>query len=221
LPFIAVISGGQIASRDRIDADRWVMLFFGLLFLVGVFNIEQLASGHYPAEQWISYKPWLIGSSVFSLLAFIVLSIKKIERLPAFAIAAFLSLASSLLIVSGANSLAESRSSKVVADIIQQSLPVDAPIFSFQYYPEAAVFYLGRPVTIVEYEGEMAMGVRLEPEKFIKTQDEFLAVWQNLDQAAVVVKLNKLKNLKVDALHGRVIYKGPKTMVIVKSLLKH
>lgn len=216
LPLIAVISGGQIASRDRIDADRWVMLFFSLLFLVGVFNIEQLASGHYPAEQWISYKPWLIGSSLFSLLSFIMLSIKKIERLSAFAIAAFLSLASSLLIVSGASSLAESRSSKVVADIIQQSLPADAPIFSFQYYPEAAVFYLGKPVTIVEYEGEMAMGVRLEPEKFIKTQDEFIAKWQNLDQAAVVVKQNRLKNLKVDALHGRIVYDGPKTLVIVK-----
>jgi 4-amino-4-deoxy-L-arabinose transferase-like glycosyltransferase len=216
LPFIAVISGGQIASRDRIDADRWVMLFFGLLFLVGVFNIEQLASGHYPAEQWRSYKPWLIGSSVFSLLAFIVLSIKQIERLSAFAIAAFLSLASTLLIVSGANSLAESRSSKVVADIIQQSLPADAPVFSFQYYPEAAAFYLGKPITIVEYEGEMAMGVRLEPEKFIKTQDEFIAKWQNLDQAAVVVKQNRFKNLNVDALHGRIVYDGPKTLVIIK-----
>ena len=63
----------------------------------------------------------------------------------------------------------------------------------------------------------MAMGVRLEPEKHIKTQDEFLAVWQNLDQAAVVVKLNRLKNLKVEQLQGRVVYKGPKTMVIIKS----
>jgi 4-amino-4-deoxy-L-arabinose transferase-like glycosyltransferase len=216
LPMIAVISGGQIASRDRIDADRWVMLFFGLLFLVGVFNIERLASGHYPAEQWRLYTPWLVGSSVFSLLSFIILSIKKIGRLPAFATAAFLSLASSLLIISGANSLAESRSSKVLADIIQQSLPADAPVFSFQYYPEAATFYLGKPITIVEYEGEMAMGVRLEPEKFIKTQDEFIAKWQGLDHAAVVVKQNRFKNLNVDALHGRIVYDGPKTLVIIK-----
>jgi 4-amino-4-deoxy-L-arabinose transferase-like glycosyltransferase len=216
LPMIAVISGGQIVSRDRIDADRWVMLFFGLLFLVGVFNIERLASGHYPAEQWRLYTPWLVGSSVFSLLSFIILSIKKIGRLPAFAIAAFLSLASSLLIISGASSLAESRSSKVLADIIQQSLPADAPVFSFQYYPEAATFYLGKPITIVEYEGEMAMGVRLEPEKFIKTQDEFIAKWQGLDHAAVVVKQNRFKNLNVDALHGRIVYDGPKTLVIIK-----
>ena len=63
----------------------------------------------------------------------------------------------------------------------------------------------------------MAMGIRLEPEKFIKSQDEFLAEWQKLDQAAVVLKLNRLKNLRVDELQGRVVYKGPKTMVIIKS----
>ena len=217
LPIIAVLSGRQISLRGRIDADRWVMLILGLDYLVGAFYIEQLASDHYPAEQWASYTPWLIGSGILLILSFVVLTIQKSGRLPAFATAAVLSMTAALLILSGANSLAESRSSKVLADVISESLPADAPIFSFQYYPEAAVFYLGRPVTIVEYEGEMAMGVRLEPEKHIKTQDEFLAIWQNLDQAAVVLKLNRLKNLDVDALQGRVVYKGPKTMVIIKS----
>ena len=217
LPVIAMISGGQIASRGAVAADRWVMLFLGLFFFVGAFGIELLASKHYPAEQWASYRPWIIGSGVLFLLSFAVLSIRKIARLPAFAGAAVLSLAAGLSILSGASSLAESRSSKVIADIITETLPAGVPVFSFQYFPEAAAFYLGRPITIVEYEGEMAMGVRLEPEKFIKTQDEFLAIWQNLDQAAVVLKLNRLKNLKVDALQGRVVYKGPKTMVIIKS----
>ena len=217
LPVIAMISGGQIASRGEVAADRWVMLFFGLFFFFGAFSIELLASKHYPAEQWASYRPWIIGSGLLFLLSFAVLSIRKIARLPAFAGAAVLSLAAGLLITSGASSLAESRSSKVIADIITETLPAGVPVFSFQYFPEAAAFYLGRPITIVEYEGEMAMGVRLEPEKFIKTQDEFLAIWQNLDQAAVVLKLNRLKNLKVDALQGKVVYKGPKTMVIIKS----
>jgi len=217
LPIIAILSGGQIAANKRFEADRWVMLFLALMFLLGAFNIERLASGNYPAEQWRSYGPWIMGTSLLFLLSFVVLSIRKIGRLPAFAGAAVMSLGAALLIVSGANSLAESRSSKVLADVIMETLPAGVPVFSFQYYPEAAVFYLGRPVTIVEYEGEMAMGVRIEPEKFIKTQDEFLAKWQSLDQAAVVVKLNRLKNLKVDALQGRVVYKGPKTMVIIKS----
>jgi len=217
LPIIAVISGGQIASTGQLRADRWVMLVLGLALLAGAFNIELLASDHYPVRQWQSYVPWLTGSAILFLLSFTALSIRKSPQLPGFAVAAFLSLGATLLVLTGANSLAESRSSKVVADVIKQSLPAGVPVFSFQYYPESAVFYLGRPVTVVEYEGEMAMGIRLEPEKSIKTQDEFLAIWQNLDQAAVVVKLKRLKNLDVDALQGRVVYKGPKTMVIIKS----
>ena len=217
LPIIAVISGGQITSMGKTGADRWVMLFVGLLFFVGAFFIELLASNHYPAEQWASYRPWIIGSGLLYLASFAVLSSSKLDQLRAFAAAAILSLTAGLMVISGASSLAESRSSKVIADIIRETLPADAPVFSFQYFPEAAAFYLGKPITIVEYEGEMAMGIRLEPEKFIETQDEFLTVWQNLEQAAVVVKLKRLKNLKVDELQGRVVYKGPKTMVIIKS----
>ncbi len=217
LPIIAVLSGRQIGNRGAVTKDRWVMLFFGLLFSLGAFSIELLASEHFPAEQWAAYQPWIIGSGLLFLLSFAVMSIKKITQLRALATVAVLSLTAGLLVVSGASSLAESRSSKVISDIITETLPPGVPVYAFQYYPEAATFYLGRPVTIVEYEGELAMGIRLEPEKFIKTQDEFLAVWQNLDQAAVVVKLNRLKNLKVDQLQGRVVYKGPKTMVIIKS----
>jgi len=207
LPVIAVLSGGQIVSRGEVAKDRWVMLFLGLIFFVGAFGIEQLASNHYPAQQWATYRPWIIGSGILYLLSFAVLSIRSLAPLPAFAGAAVLSLMAGLSILSGANSLAESRSSKVISDIITQELPAGVPVFSFQYFPEAAAFYLGRPITIVEYEGEMAMGVRLEPEKHIKTQAEFLALWQTLDQAAVVVKLNRLKNLKVDELQGRLFIK--------------
>jgi len=217
LPVIAVIAGGRLAAREEFSADRWVMLVLGLLFFFGAFAVEQLASGHYPAEQWASYRPWLIGSGLLLLSAFVLLSIRITDKLLAFAGAAVMSLGAAVLIVSGASSLAESRSSKVIADVISETLPAGVPVFAFQYYPEAAVFYLGRPVSIVEYEGEMAMGIRLEPEKFIKSQAEFIAQWHNLDQAAVVLKLNRLKNLRVDELKGRVVYKGPKTMVIIKS----
>ena len=217
LPIIAVLSGAQISRKGRNDADRWVMLILGLMLLTVAFNIGRLASDSYPLEQWQSYVPWLIGSGVLFLLSWVVLMIRKIERLPAFAAAAFLSLAATLLVVSGANALAESRSSRVIADVIANSLPEGTPIFSFQNYPEAAIFYLGRPITVVDYEGELAMGIEAEPEKVIRTHDEFLAIWQNLDQAAVIVKLRKLENLDVDALHGKVVYKGPKTMVIIKS----
>ena len=217
LPIIAVVSGGQIISRGQVKADRWVMLSLALLFLIGAFNVGRLASGHFIVEQWESYTPWLIGSGVLCLLSFAALSFKNLKGLPAFSGAAVASLAAALLIVSGANSLAESRSSRVVADVISENLPADVPIFTFRYVPEAGVFYLGRPVTLVEYEGEMAMGVRLEPEKAIKTQDEFLAIWQNLDQAALVLKVKRLKELKLDQVPGRVVYKGPKLMVIIKS----
>jgi 4-amino-4-deoxy-L-arabinose transferase-like glycosyltransferase len=216
LPVIAIISGGQIATRQQFDADRWVMLVLGLFFFIGSFFVEMLVSRHITAGQWADYAPWIAASGVMLIAAFFVLGMQKGRRLPYFAAAALMSLASAQFIMTGAGALAQSRSSKIIADVITESLPAGAALFSFQYFPEAAVFYLGRPVTMVQYEGEMAMGVRLEPGKMFKSQDEFLAVWQNLDQAAVVVKNNRLQNLRVEQLQGRVVYEGPKTTVIIK-----
>jgi len=217
LPIIAVLAGGQVAIRGRVKAERWVMLFLGLISLLVAMNVEQFASERYTAQQWANYVPWLLASGILFLLSSGAFFIKQAGRFGTFTAAAVLSLAATLLIVSGASSLGESRSSRVIADVISRSLPEDAPVFAFQNYPEAAIFYLGKPITVVEYEGELAMGIGLEPEKYIRTQDEFLAIWQNLDQAAVVVKLKKLQYLDVEALHGRVLYKGPKSMVIIKS----
>ena len=217
LPIIAVLSGGRLEDKGGITADRWVMLGLGLVLLLVAFNLEQFASERYPAWEWASYAPWLIGGGILFLLSSGVLFVQKNVRLPAVAIAAILSLGATLSIVSGANTLSESRSSRVVADVLAKSLPAGAPVFSFLNYPEAAVFYLGRPITVVEYEGELAMGIGLEPEKHISTQDELIAIWQNLDQAAVVVKVNRLKSLDLEALQGRVIYQGPKFIVIIKS----
>lgn len=217
LPMIAVISGGQIVSRGQVRADRWVMLFLALLILAGAFNADRLAGGDFTPWQWESFAPWLMGSGLLFLLAFTAMSVRKPGRLPAFAGAAVASLAAVLLIMTGANSLSESRSSRVIADVIERSLPDGAPVFSFRYVPESGVFYMGRPVTLVEFEGEMAMGIRLEPGKDIKTQDEFLAIWQNLDQAALVLKVSRREQLKLDQQSGRVVYKGPKLMVITKS----
>jgi len=217
LPLIAIIAGGQIAQRGRIDADRWVMLFLGLFFLLGAFNIEQLASDRYPVEQWSAYAPWLMACGGLFLISSVILFLRKNGDLPAFAAAAALSMGATLMLLSGSNSLAESRSSRVIADTITEILPPGIPVFTFQSFTEAAVFYLERPVIVVEYEGELAMGIRLEPDKFLKTQAEFLQIWQNLKQAAVVVKLNRLQNLDVEALQGKVIYTGPKFMIISKS----
>ncbi len=217
LPLIAVLSGRQLAQKHSSNEDRWVMLFFGVLYLVGAFTIERLASNHYSAPLWAAYKPWLIGSGVLFLLSFFILTVRKINQLTAFTGAAILSLTATLVVLVGANSLSESRSSRVLADVLTEYLPADAPVFAFQYYPESAVFYLGRPITIVEYMGELSMGIELEPEKFLRTQAEFIAIWQNLDQAAVVLKVNKLQNLNVAAIGGKIVYQGPKTMVIIKS----
>ena len=51
--------------------------------------------------------------------------------------------------------------------------------------PESAVFYLDTTVTPVKYTGELKMGIKQEPGKYISTFEEFVGKWQQLVQYAV------------------------------------
>jgi len=121
------------------------------------------------------------------------------------------------LLVLGFDSLAETRSGRVVADIIAESVPAGTPVFSFRTLSESAAFYLDSSFTLVEYTGELKMGIEQEPDKYISSFKEFLGKWQQLEQAALIVNISTSKEHDLSVLAGKVVYKGPKRMVIIKS----
>lgn len=105
----------------------------------------------------------------------------------------------------------------MVAAAILKSVPADAPVFSLGTISESSLFYLGRNETLVEYKGEMAMGIDLEPDRYLATREEFFDRWRRLDQAALIVPIDTLSDLELRQLQGVVAYRGPKLMVVVKS----
>ena len=77
------------------------------------------------------------------------------------------------LVLSGHDELAESRSaapilSRIVARSTGRCAP-DVPFYTVRMYDQTLPFYLGRTVTQVENEDELAMGIASEPDKAIAT----------------------------------------------------
>ncbi len=217
IPIIAILSGRRLSSLTEAGADRWIMVVLGLVFLAGAFNVDRLVSERYPLHQWQAYSPWMIASGLLFLAAAAVLFVQKKNVMAAYSIAALLSLASSQSLLLGFNSLAETRSGRLVAEVIMQSLPAGTPVFGFRTYSESVVFYTGSPTILVEYTGELAMGIEAEPDKYISTYDQFVKKWNELDQAALIVNVRKYERHGLPGLPGKIVYKGPKRMVIIKS----
>ncbi len=217
IPVIAVLSSGHLSQVKRTGADRWVMGILGIAICVAGYGVTYLASNRYPLQQWIAYSPWLVASGLFFLMAAVSLSVFKNKPIPAYAIAAILCLGAVQSLILGFNSLSETRSGRMIADAITNSVPDGTPVFTFQTLSDSAVFYLDSNVTLVEYIGELEMGIKLEPHKYVRHYESFVRQWQNLEQAALIVDVNKFDQQDLHDLRGKIVYRGPKRMVIIKS----
>jgi ABC-type transport system involved in multi-copper enzyme maturation permease subunit len=61
------------------------------------------------------------------------------------------------------------------------------PIFAVQSYQQSLVFYLRRPVVLVDYRDEFDLGLTQDPERGIATLEQFAEVWRHLTQGFAVM----------------------------------
>jgi hypothetical protein len=61
------------------------------------------------------------------------------------------------------------------------------PIFAVQSYQQSLVFYLQRPVILVDYRDEFDLGLTQNPDRGIATLRQFAEVWLHLSQGFAVM----------------------------------
>jgi 4-amino-4-deoxy-L-arabinose transferase-like glycosyltransferase len=61
------------------------------------------------------------------------------------------------------------------------------PIFSVREYPQSLPFYLQRTITVVNYEDELTLGLRQQPDRAIASLSGFAQQWRRLGQAFAVM----------------------------------
>jgi hypothetical protein len=96
---------------------------------------------------------------------------------------------------------------KLVAMLPRESLT--APFYSVRTFDHSLVFELERPVTLVDYRGELAFGLDAEPAKGIPTLDAFRAVWVASTDAFAVMRTDTYEELVRNGLPMTVLVRGP------------
>ncbi|HEY2257899.1 MAG TPA: 4-amino-4-deoxy-L-arabinose transferase, partial [Variovorax sp.] len=95
-------------------------------------------------------------------------------------------------------------------------VPPGTPVFAVRSYDQSLPFYLGRQVTLVDYEDEFAMGQRIEPERYIHSVDDFVARWQALPQAAAYMEFPTFLELRQRGVPMRVVFQDRRRVMVVK-----
>ncbi|OWY37386.1 hypothetical protein CEK28_17030 [Xenophilus sp. AP218F] len=157
------------------------------------------------------------GAACFVLCALLAWrQLNRRQTLPAVAALALGSLLAVTLAASGHDSYGKLKGSKEIVAQIQPYLTPDMPVYSVRYYDQTFPFYLGRPVTLVDFVDEFEFGEKQEPQRWLPQLSQFVARWQAEPRAMAMLGDDTYRELERQGLPMKVVYQDPRRMVVVK-----
>jgi 4-amino-4-deoxy-L-arabinose transferase-like glycosyltransferase len=103
-----------------------------------------------------------------------------------------------------------------IAQKIRPHLKPETPIYNVNTYDQALPFYLQRTVTLVNYQDELALGIKQEPHKWIPTLDEFISKWLQNESAIALMPTGVYQALQKEHLLMQVIADDGRRVIIKK-----
>ena len=217
IPILAILAGKRLANDGQTRFDAWIMAALAVVFFALAWQVPRLADEIRSEEMLLNSRPWIIASALCWALgsAFVY---KGNEKRPLFFAGA--GLAALLAIQSlgwGYQTLAASRSNRDMAEAIRPHLTDNTPIYTARlyYYPYTIAFYLERNLSLVNYKGEMEMGIDLEPNKWIATDEEFIRRWKDGNKAVAIMSPQGYQDFKEMNLPMQIIFKGIRSLAVV------
>ncbi|OHX12617.1 hypothetical protein BI347_03200 [Chromobacterium sphagni] len=157
------------------------------------------------------------GAAVFLLgAAYAWFALSRGKMLAAVAALSFASLAAVTLAACGHDSYGRLKGSKEIVAQIQPYLTPDSAVFSVRYYDQTFPYYVGRPVTLVDFVDEFEFGEGQEPQRWLPQLAQFPARWLAAPRAVAMLTDDTYQLLKRQGLPMKVIYQDPRRKVVAK-----
>jgi 4-amino-4-deoxy-L-arabinose transferase-like glycosyltransferase len=227
-PALALVVGWQLLALPGATLARLTLALVvagGLLELFVLLAyapiVAHFANAQQPLEPLLAYGPWVkVGGAVPVLggaLAWWWL--RRGRRTAAVLAVALSSLLGWQLMLTGFDTLSESRSSALIlARVVAGHGPLrgDVPFYSIRTYDQTLPYYLGRTVVLVDYTDELAMGIGSEPQKAIDTVDEWRRRWEAADEAYAIMQPEEFDELKRDGVPMVELGRDPRRVIVAR-----
>ncbi len=225
-PALALFAAVEI---QRMEPEILIRLAWGMaavggaLLLVVLMGGERIAGAFSndssPFEIVRNVVPW-IGASVFTFSIGAVAAawlFRRHGRSAGIVALAFGSLGAGILAMDGYGELSRLSSSyHIVREIESRQGPLDRafPFYSVQMYDQTLPFYLKRPVTLVQYIDEFALGLDAEPDKGIRQVEDWKKRWVALEQGYAIISSSNYQRIAAEGLPMRVLARDPRRVIV-------
>ena len=233
-PALALLMGDYLegASRRQRMINAATLVLIGLALLLAAPFAPDFARHDGEGRLYADFAVWINASGMLALCGGILaLWMARHDRrdgqVLVLAVGGFLA---SQVLLAGFEPLGQARAGSALLPAMRSVLQPATRVYSVGLYEQSLTFYLGRPVTLVDYTDEFAFGLRQQPELGIPDLDTFIRTWQDnaargipcmaIARADLVFELQRrhvpLRVLASDA--RRVVIANPVTPISVTSL---
>jgi 4-amino-4-deoxy-L-arabinose transferase-like glycosyltransferase len=219
-PALALLMGKRIAEmRERVLF--WQVapaILCALALLALALNVDKLANTPNQAELYPHYSAWLVITALVLLAGLLagMWLLWRAQKPQAVAVLALGALLSTQIGLSGYETVARERSAKHIAAAIRSEVKADVPFYSVLTYEQTLPFYLKRTFTLVQYQDEMAYGIKQEPQRWISTVEEFARVWAAQPEALAIVPVYAYPQLQKQGIEMKIIFEDTQHIVVKK-----
>lgn len=219
-PALALLMGKHLAEmRERMLI--WLLvpvIPVALVWLGFAFNLGKLADTPQQVELYPHYIPWLVTGAAVLLAGVLVgiVLLQRTQKLAAVLVIALSSLVAAQIGLSGYNSVVRERSAKHIAQAIQQYVKPEVPFYSLLTYEQTLAFYLKHTFILVQYQDEMAFGIKQEPQRWIPTLEEFTKIWAKQPTALAIMPVYAYAPLQQQGVAMKIIFQDAQHIVVSK-----
>jgi 4-amino-4-deoxy-L-arabinose transferase-like glycosyltransferase len=174
-PVLAALAGAHIAEPERLAAQA-ARIGAGLIMLIAVVGILYSArrNAFVPREALL----WLAAASLVALLAlFATLRAARLKPAAVTVATAAASILAWQCLLGAYAVIPPARSARDLVAAARPSVGPQTALYSVGQYRETVSPYLGRTLTLVDYEGELAFGLESEPGRQDLSVEAFRARW--------------------------------------------
>ncbi|HUK02629.1 MAG TPA: glycosyltransferase family 39 protein [Steroidobacteraceae bacterium] len=216
MPALALLAGSSAerALKSDLRWTSWGLILAGIALALGAGLLPRLLHDPSRAPYFLALRPPLITMAIACLAGGLAAHKLRERATPltacvaatGFTFFACLSWAASLLdpIYSGASLAAQ----------LPPELRAAAPVYSVRTYDQSLTFYLGRPVTLVDWRGELDFGLTLAPERGIAKLAEFAPRWLAETQALAVMEPQTYSALSKQGLPMVLRAQAPRELIV-------
>ncbi len=225
-PALALLIGRQLAAlseRTLIRLTLPLVLVTAACMLTMVFGFDVLAQRfadqHQPLAPLLAYGKWLTAACAVALAGGMagIGWLRTGKRTAAILAVALTAQLAALLVLTGHDELADSRSAEPILTRVTSRhgpIPSDVPFYSVKMYDQTLPWYLGRTVTPVAYLDELAMGLASEPDRSIATLADWKQRWDRAPQAYAIMQADMYETLQREGVPMRELGRDPRRVIV-------